>query len=176
MSNHRLGLMIDRGFAVASEDAYTIKDTHNYSKICLIHLMMKKNHSGTTSVTLSYQDKADALEFNLPEDFSLEPSSRYTWVSDKFWYALTRFASTSIIGGKVSSVWDCGDEAGKWISNTLKGTDSGLRLVYHYSSTSTRTHSQKVLFQYWWLTIYHLCYFSTLPHLETPWVPITYQL
>lgn len=59
---------------------------------------------------------------------------------------LIRFASTSIIGGKVSSVWDCGDEAGKWISKTLKGTNSGLRLVYHYSSTSTRTHSQKVHF------------------------------
>lgn len=69
--------MIDRGFAVASEDTYIIKDTHNYSKLCLIHLVMKKDGLGKLSVTLCALDNSETLEFNLPEDFSLEPSSRY---------------------------------------------------------------------------------------------------
>ena len=61
-------------------------------------------------------------------------------------YCLLRFVSTSIIGGECRSVWDCGDMAAAWISNTLAGKDKGLRLVYHYSDNSQRTHSPKVHF------------------------------
>ena len=58
-----------------------------------------------------------------------------------------RFVSTDIIGGKVQSVWDCGAEAAAWISKTLTGKDSGLRLIYHYSDSSQRIHSKKVIFE-----------------------------
>ena len=61
-------------------------------------------------------------------------------------YCLHRFVSTSIIGGQCRSVWDCGDLAAAWISNTLAGKDKALRLVYHYSEHSQRTHSPKVNF------------------------------
>ena len=57
-----------------------------------------------------------------------------------------RFVSTEIIGGKVGSVWDCGSEAAAWISKTLTGKDVGLRLIYHYSDNSQRTHSKLVIF------------------------------
>ena len=57
-----------------------------------------------------------------------------------------RFVSTDIIGGKVQSVWDCGAEAASWISKTLTGKDSGLRLIYHYSDRSQRSHSKLVMF------------------------------
>ena len=63
-------------------------------------------------------------------DFQAEPESR--------------FVSTSIIGGACSSVWDCGEEAAGWISKTLSNKETGLRLVYHYSQVSMRTHSPQV--------------------------------
>ena len=55
-----------------------------------------------------------------------------------------RFVSTSVIGGKCSSVWDCGDLVATWLSRTLCNKDTGLRLVYHHSTVSMRTHSPKV--------------------------------
>ena len=54
------------------------------------------------------------------------------------------FVSTSVIGGKCSSVWDCGDLVASWLSRTLSNKDTGLRLVYHHSTVSMRTHSPKV--------------------------------
>ena len=56
----------------------------------------------------------------------------------------SRFVSTSIIGGACSSVWDCGEEAAGWISKTLTNKETGLRLVYHYSQVSMRSHSPQV--------------------------------
>ena len=95
-------------------------------------------------------------------------------------YCLLRFVSTSIIGGQCRSVWDCGDLAAAWISNTLAGKDKGLRLVYHYSEHSQRTHSPKVHFHIFngfeflerKITISH---FSTWHHLVPPWQSTIYQ-
>lgn len=127
----QLGVMIDRGFAVAREGTYTVKDTHDYTRLCMVKLILENNENGNMVVKVSSQDSATNLKFCLPEDFSQEPKER--------------FVSTDIIGGKVQSVWDCGAEAAAWISKTLTGKDSGLRLIYHYSDSSQRIHSKKYL-------------------------------
>ena len=68
--------MIDRGFAVAGEGSYTIKDTHNYSRLCLVSLVMRLEESGVTVVTLSSEDSSCQLEFSLPSNFQNEPKER----------------------------------------------------------------------------------------------------
>ena len=74
--------MIDRGFAVAREGTYTIKDTHDYSKLCLIGLDMTRDESSNiVSVTLSALSDTipiagGDLTFQLPSDFSNEPKNR----------------------------------------------------------------------------------------------------
>jgi len=125
----KLGDMIDRGFAVANSDTYTIKDTHSFPRLCLMSINMAMDDQGVMNVTLQSPDAETNLVFQLPMDFSLEPTER--------------FASTSIIGGKCSSVYDCGEEAANWLSLTLKNQESGLRLIYHYKEVSMRTHSPR---------------------------------
>jgi len=127
----QLGFMIDRGFAVAQEGTYSVKQTQQFTRLCMVKLYMENNDDGKTVVKMSSQDSITDLIFFLPEDFSQEPKDR--------------FVSTEIIGGKVASVWDCGDEAASWISKTLAGKDSGLRLIYHYSDISQRSHSKLYL-------------------------------
>merc|ERR1712241_1022480 len=126
----KLDRMIDRGFAVALQGSFTIKDTHSYPRLCLVKLTMEEADAAV-NVILSSEDVEDNLVFSLPSNFETEPEER--------------FVSTSIIGGECRSVWDCGDMAAAWISNTLAGKDKGLRLVYHYSDNSQRTHSPKYL-------------------------------
>ena len=113
--------MIDRGFAVVNEGTNTIKDIMSFPRLCLVTLTMEddtltieddvatmmKEHGltlrtmdddnkGRVRVRLSSVDAPDDLVFTLPLDFTTEPQERFT--------------STSIIGGKCSSVWDCGDK------------------------------------------------------------------
>ena len=99
------------------------------------------------SVRLSSVDAREDLVFPLPEDWAAEPRDSFV-------------STVSVIGGKCSSVWDCGDQVsgekgavgasfyqskvGAWISETLTKKKSGLRLIYHYSEQSRRTHSPKV--------------------------------
>merc|ERR1711892_264829 len=123
----KLDEMIDRGFAVANAGTYTVKDTHSFPRLCLMSTNKVKNENGFPIVTLQSPDAAEDLVFQLPKDFSLEPPSS--------------FASTSIIGGQCSSVFDCGEEAAGWLSRVLKKQESGLRLIYHYKEVSVRTHS-----------------------------------
>jgi len=128
----KLGEMIDRGFAVANAGTYSVKDTHSFARLCLVSIdVVKDDENGVLSVTLQSPDAEAALIFQLPTDFSLEPSSR--------------FASTNVLGGKCSSVFDCGEEAASWLSHVLKHQESGLRLIYHYKEVSMRTHSPKYL-------------------------------
>ena len=125
----KLGDMIDRGFAVANSDTYTIKDTHSFPRLCLVSMNVAMDDTGVMTVTLESPDAENSLMFQLPKDFSLEPAER--------------FASTNIIGGKCSSVYDCGEAAANWLSMTLKNQESGLRLIYHYKEVSMRTHSPR---------------------------------
>jgi len=125
----KLGDMIDRGFAVANSDTYTIKDTHSFPRLCLVSMNVAMDDTGVMTVTLESPDAENSLMFQLSKDFSLEPAER--------------FASTSIIGGKCSSVYDCGEAAANWLSMTLKNQESGLRLIYHYKEVSMRTHSPR---------------------------------
>ena len=78
-------LMIDRGFAVAREGTYTIKDTHDYSKLCLIGLNMERDETNNiVTVTLSSLSSPTAtsynagaeLTFQLPANFGDEPKNR----------------------------------------------------------------------------------------------------
>ena len=57
---------------------------------------MEDDNKGRVRVRLSSVDAPEDLVFTLPVDFTTEPPERFT--------------STSIIGGKCSSVWDCGDQ------------------------------------------------------------------
>ena len=120
--------MIDRGFAVVNAGSQTIRDTHSFPRLCLVHLKL----SSSGQVRLTSPDAEKDLVFSLPADFEMEPKSR--------------FVSTSVIGGRCSSVWDCGEEAASWVSETLSKKERGLRLVYHHSPVSMRTHSPKVSF------------------------------
>merc|ERR1712106_549785 len=120
----KLDEMIDRGFAVANAGTYTVKDTHSFPRLCLMSTNMVKDDNGFLIVTLQSRDAAEDLVFKLPKDFSLEPPSS--------------FASTSIIGGQCSSVFDCGEEAAGWLSRVLKKQESGLRLIYLITSSQTR--------------------------------------
>ena len=104
---------------------HTIRDTHSFPRLCVIQL-----HIQSDQVQLSSPDAQSPLLFSLPSDFQAEPESR--------------FVSTSVIGSPCSSVWDCGEEAAGWISRTLTNKEEGLRLVYHYSQVSMRTHSPQV--------------------------------
>merc|ERR1719481_2546472 len=97
----------------------------------MVKLHLENNDDGRIVVKMSSPDSTNDLTFCLPKDFCQEPKDR--------------FVSTEIIGGKVGSVWDCGAEAAAWISRTLTGKDGGLRLIYHYSHNSQRTHSKKYL-------------------------------
>ena len=126
LSAQRLGPLIDRGFAVVNAGSHTIRDTHSFPRLCVVQLEMVQ----PGQVRLSSPDAPSPLFFSLPADFQAEPESR--------------FVSTSIIGGACSSVWDCGEEAAGWISLTLTNKQEGLRLVYHYSQLSMRTHSPQV--------------------------------
>ena len=126
LSAPRLGPLIDRGFAVVNAGSHTIRDTHSFPRLCVVQLQMVQSEQ----VRLSSPDAQSPLLFSLPSDFQAEPESR--------------FVSTSIIGGACSSVWDCGEEAAGWISRTLSKKESGLRLVYHYSQVSLRSHSPQV--------------------------------
>jgi len=127
----QLGSMIDRGFAVAREGTYTVKATQEYNRLCMVKLHLENNDDGRIAVKMSSADSTTDLTFCLPKDFCQEPKDK--------------FVSTEIIGGKVGSVWDCGSEAAAWISKTLTGKDVGLRLIYHYSDNSQRTHSKLYL-------------------------------
>ena len=118
--------MIDRGFAVVNAGSQTVRDTHSFPRLCVVQLEFLQ----ADQVRLSSPDASSVLLFSLPSDFQAEPESR--------------FVSTSIIGGACSSVWDCGEEAAGWISKTLTNKQTGLRLVYHYSQVSMRTHSPQV--------------------------------
>ena len=121
----RLGPLIDRGFAVVNAGTHTIRDTHCFPRLCVVQLQIQSGQ-----VCLTSPDNKSPLLFSLPSDFQSEPESR--------------FVSTSVIGSACSSVWDCGEEAASWISWTLTNKESGLRLVYHYSQVSMRTHSPQV--------------------------------
>ena len=125
LSFPRLGDLIDRGFAVVNAGTQTIRDTHSFPRLCVIQLDLQSDQ-----VRLTSPDAQSPLLFSLPSDFQAEPESR--------------FVSTSVIGGACSSVWDCGEEAAGWISRTLTSKQSGLRLVYHYSQVSMRSHSPQV--------------------------------
>ena len=104
---------------------HTIRDTHCFPRLCVVQLQIQSGQ-----VCLTSPDNKSPLLFSLPSDFQSEPESR--------------FVSTSVIGSACSSVWDCGEEAASWISWTLTNKESGLRLVYHYSQVSMRTHSPQV--------------------------------
>ena len=113
--------MIDRGFAVVNEGTNTIKDIMSFPRLCLVSLTMEEDvvtieddnaammkevgvtlrsmeddNKGRVRVRLASVDAPEDLVFTLPVDFSTEPPERFT--------------STSVIGGKCSSVWDCGDQ------------------------------------------------------------------
>ena len=126
MSSHRLGQLIDRGFAVVNAGTHTIRDTHSFPRLCVVQLDILQSGQ----VRLASPDAPSPLLFSLPADFQAEPE--------------TSFVSTSVIGGSCSSLWDCGEEAAGWISTTLSSKQSGLRLVYHYSQVSLRSHSPQV--------------------------------
>ena len=88
--------MIDRGFAVVNEGTNTIKDIMSFPRLCQVHLSVEADATGQRRVTLASVDAPEDLVFTLPVDFTAEPPERFT--------------STTIIGGKCSSVWDCGDQ------------------------------------------------------------------
>jgi len=127
----RLNNMIDRGFAVANANTYTIRDTHSFPRLCMVSITIEKDENGVMNVILESPDAESTLTFALPKDFNEESASK--------------FVSTSIIGGKCSSVYDCGEEAASWLSKVLSKKDSGLRLIYHYKDVSMRTHSPRYL-------------------------------
>ena len=72
---YRLDRMIDRGFAVALQGSYTIKDTHSYPRLCLVKLTMEKADAAV-NVILSSEDVEDNLVFSLPSNFETEPEER----------------------------------------------------------------------------------------------------
>ena len=68
--------MIDRGFAVALQGSYTIKDTHSYPRLCLVKLTMEEADAAAVNVILSSEDVEDNLVFSLPSNFETEPEER----------------------------------------------------------------------------------------------------
>ena len=123
----KLNGLIDRGFAVANVGTYTVRDTHSFPRLCLMSISMAEDETGDLYITIKSPDAEADLVFQLPTDFSSEPAER--------------FVSTSVIGGKCSSVFDCGEVAASWLSKVLKKKESGLRLIYHYSEVSMRSHN-----------------------------------
>jgi len=123
--------LIDRGFAVANVGTYTVRDTHSFPRLCLMSISMAEDEAGVISITIKSPDADSDLVFQLPTDFNSEPAER--------------FVSTSVIGGKCSSVFDCGEVAASWLSKVLKKQKSGLRLIYHYSEVSMRSHNPTIL-------------------------------
>ena len=60
--------MIDRGFAVVNAGSQTIRDTHSFPRLCLVHLHL----SDSGQVRLRSPDAQQELVFSLPADFESE--------------------------------------------------------------------------------------------------------
>ena len=70
--------MIDRGFAVAREGTYTIKDTHDYSKLCLIGLNMERDETNNiVTVTLSSLSSPTANSYNAGAELTFQLTANF---------------------------------------------------------------------------------------------------